>query len=217
MTTSGITAWSLTARDIITAALQENGIIGLSAEPESNEAEKCLLRLNAILKSWQVGLHLQAEATVALTANVASVTLDDDIGSVISARLVQSATNQRLLGRWERDEYLSLPNKAARGSPSVFYVADQVDSSTIYVWPVPTANMTLEIDYLRKPETVTDLSQTVDFPEKYQEALYAMLAVRCAGIFGEPITPELGQRAERLRREIEDAERPTAYTMSPYY
>lgn len=212
MTTSGVTAWSLTARDVITAALQENAIIPLGEDPEAAEADACLLRLNAILKSWQIGLHLQASEDVAITAGSAVAALPDDVETIISVRIVLSATNERLLGRWERDEYLSLPNKAAAGSPSVFYANDGADELSL--WPVPTANGTLKIDYLRKPQTVTNLSDTVDMPERYQEALYAMLAVRCAGLFGVQPTPELVARAERLRREAEDAERPSAYVFS---
>lgn len=217
MATSGVTTWSLTARDIITASLQENGIIGLGDQPEAEEADACLLRLNAILKSWQVGMHLQADEPVAVPAATASVVLPADVDQVISARFVQSSTFQRPLARWERDDYLSLPNKAAAGNPTIFYVADQVDTCTLYVWPVSAAGASLLIDYLRKPETITNLGQTVDFPEKYQEALYSMLAVRCAGLFGVSPSPELAQRAERLRREIEDMERPAAYTMGAYY
>jgi hypothetical protein len=209
MSTSGITGWSLTASEIIQAALHENGIVPLGEVPEAEEAHACLLRLNAILKSWQIGLHLEAEASIVVLAGNASVALDGGVDTVIAARLVNSATSERPLARWERDDYLALPNKAATGSPSVFYVSED----TLYVWPVPTANATIKIDYLRKPETITEISQTVDFPEKYQEALYAMLAVRCAGLFGSNPSPELVQRAERLRREAEDAERPAYYTM----
>lgn len=216
MTTSGITTWSLTARDIITAALHEHGVIGLAEEPEASEARACLLRLNAILKSWQVGLHLQSDATVTVPADSASGTIAADVEQVLAVRLVNSATSQRPLYRWERDEYLALPNKAASGTPTIFYVAEQAEQSTLYLWPVPTAITTLSMDYLRKPETVTDLSETVDFPQKYQEALYAMLAVRCAGLFGAQISQELAMRAERLRREIEDAERPSSYTFGTY-
>ncbi len=211
MTTSGTAAWSLTARDIITAALQENGIVGLGETPTAEESDVCLLRLNAILKSWPVGLHLQSQATVSFTAGVSTVTLAAGVERVAGARLVNSATNHRTLYQWERDEYMSLPNKVSSGPPSIFYAAQTNDGVTLTVWPVPTATTSVIIDYLRKPETVTSLNETVDFPERYTEALYAMLAVRCAGIFAAPLTPELVARAERLRREAEDAERPDAY------
>lgn len=215
MTTSGVSTWSLTARDIIKAALQENRIVDLGEEPEADEAEACLVRLNALLKSWQVGRHLESDATIAVMAGNAALTLPADVEDIVTARLVLSATNERLLGRWERDEYLVLPNKIATGTPSVYYPNETAGTMTL--WPVPSVNGSVKIDYLRKPQTVTSLSETVDFPERYQEALYAMLAVRCAGLFGEPLSQELVARAERLRREAEDAERPATYTMTGSY
>lgn len=217
MTTSGVVDWPLTARDIITTALQECAILPLGETPEADEASACLVRLNALLKSWQVGLQLQTEDDLAVTAGAAATALPDEVETILSVRLVQSATNQRSLARWERDDYFSLPNKASQGTPSVFYVDQHRDTATLYLWPVPSANSALKIDFLRKPETVTNLSQTVDLPQKYQEAFYAMLAVRCAGIFGVQPGPELVARADTLRRQAEDAERPASYTMAPYF
>lgn len=217
MPTSGVTSWPLTAREIINAALQEAAIIALDEEPEAHEASACLLRLNALLKSWQVGLQLEAEATVTVPPNDASGTLAADVETVVSARVVLSPTNERQLTRFERDDYLSLPNKLASGTPTIFYMSEQATTCTMHLWPVPTVETQIRISYLRTPETVTNLSQTVDFPQKYQEALYAMLAVRCAGLFGQTLEPELVARAERLRIEIEDAERPASYSLGPWY
>lgn len=219
MTTSGVTAWSLTARDIIATALQEGGIIPLGDDAEADEAEACLVRLNGLLKSWRIGNGLLTQASVITTPNVASVTLDDAIESVISVRLVQSATNERMLWPWTRDEYYQVPNRATSGSPTIYYTDEQRDASMLYVWPVPTTAMTLKVDYQRMPETVTNLNETVDFPQKYNETLYANLAVRCWGIFNSDTPPpaELVARANYLERMMFDRERPTSYIMEPAF
>lgn len=216
MATSGVTAWSLTARDIITAALEENAIIRLGKSPTAPEATACLSRLNALLKSLPVGRHLEQEYTVTVPAATASVVLDEDVREVIRANYVQSASFQRLLARWERDDYFDLSNKAAAGEPVAFYAAKELNQFRLYVWPVKATEATLKVDCLRTPETVTDLGQTVDWPEEYQEALYANLAVRCAGIFGVDPRPELVARSQVLRREMEDAERPASYFMGAW-
>ncbi len=210
MPTSGVTAWSLTARDIITAALQENAIVGLGRTPTAAESAACLVRLNGMLKSWLPGSYHETTGTVTVTGGDASGTLAAGIRRIITARLELTST-ERQLGEWNRDQYLSLPNKAAVGDPTIFYQSRQLAGVTLYVWPVPSANKTLHIDYERVPETVTDLSETVDFPERYQEALYANLAMRCSGIFGVALNPELVARAQRLEREMLDSERPDSY------
>lgn len=214
MPTSGVTAWSLTARDIITAALQENAIVGLGRTPTAAESEACMVRLNGLLKSWSLGTYHETTGTVTVTANDASGTLAAGIRRIISARLELTST-ERQLAEWNRDDYLILPNKAASGDPTIFYQSRQLAGVTLYVWPVPTTNKTLHIDYERVPETVTALTETVDFPERYQEALYANLAMRCSGLFGVPLNAELVARAQRLEREMLDAERPDSYKFEP--
>lgn len=215
MPTSGTTAWSLTARDIITAALEENNVIPLGRDPKAKELDACILRLNGLLKSWAVGMHQEALADVAVVADAASVALDAEVESILSLRLVTSATSERPLVRIPRDRYLELPNKAQSGTPTMFYESQATDGVTIYLWPVPTTDTTLKANYLRKPETVTNASETVDFPQRWQEALFTNLAMRCAGIFGIQPGPELITRAQRLEREMLDADRPESYFMEP--
>lgn len=213
MATSGVTAWSLTARDIITTALvNELAVIPIGEDPEAQEAALVLSNLNYLMKSATNGSHLESLGTVTIPANSASGSVAGDVQEVISARLVTGAT-ERDLSRFERDEYLSIPNKAASGTPTIFYVSRQRDDAVMYVWPVPVQETTVNISYIRIPETITDLSQNVDFPSEYIPALTAMLAVRSAGAFGETPSPELVARANMLWREMEDNQRPVSYFM----
>lgn len=211
MTTSGTTAWSLTAQQIIDASLRENGIIAIGESPTTDESNECLLRLNGILKSWTGGDYLVSSADVTVPAASASGTLAEAVHEVLSARLELSF--ERHLTRWERSEYMCLPNKSQPGDPVGFHADNQRDAVTMYVWPVPTVERTLKVDYVRVPETITALTQTVDWPRQYNEALFTTLAVRCAGIFGRQPSPELADRAGYLRRMMEDEQRPEAYIM----
>jgi len=215
MTTSGITAWSLTAGDIIKAALGEIATIDPGSDPTTEEQSDCLLRLNGMLKSWAlkgVSLYRETSATIATAAATASVTLNAGIRSISSARLVVSATNERPLWPFNRSEYLSLPNKAAVGRPTIYYLDRQRDAAVIYFWPVSATIASIKLDYDRVPETVTLGTQTVDIREELQETVYANLAVRVAGIFGQSPPPELVARAQSLEMQMLDAERPDSYT-----
>lgn len=215
MPTSGVTTWSLTARDICTAALQENGILALGREMRSAELAACLVRLNAMLKAMLPNGYLEATATVTVPADDPSGTLDADVAEVLSVRRILTDATHRPLFRMERDRYFELPNMAQSGDPLGYYASEQVAGLTLYVWPVPTADTDLHVDYVRAVETVTDAGQTVDIPQKYQEAIYSNLAVRCAGIFGVQSPPELVDRARRLELMMFDAERPRSYFMEP--
>lgn len=209
--TSGETEWCLTARDIIREALFENSIIAIGEEPTAEEAERCLVRLNALLKSWRVGRHLEKTGTITIPAGERVGTIDDQINEVMSARVIETVDYERQLARWTRDEYFRLPNKNTQGSPTCFYADAQRERIELYVWPVPLIDTQFKVDFLRLPETITNLNQVVDFPQEYQEALYTNLAVRIAGVFGEQPSQELYMRATEFKRLMEDRERPASY------
>lgn len=218
MTTSGTTVWMLTAAELIRAALVENGIIGVADVPTAAEQAECLTRLNGMLKSWQLkGLSWKHEtitqATVAATATVA---LPAYVREVNGARFVDSANFERVLQRFERDEYFRLPNKASAGRSTAYYVQRGTNGLTLYLWPVPATVSSLKLDIDRAMDTVTEPSETVDIPEELHETVYSCLAVRCAGIFGQQALPELAQRAAMLEREMLDNYRPASYYFEAY-
>jgi len=217
MTTSGITTFSNTARDYVTQALLENGIIAIGEEPDAAELDACLFRFNAMLKSWSAkGLSWKQETvTQAGVAATATITLPAYVREVNGCRYVESDTNERAMGRWERDDYMILPNKAAVGTPTIYYVDRNTGAITLYVWPVPAATFSLKLDIDRIIETITDASQTLDIPEEWTECVMANLAMRCCNLFGEQPSQELAQRAAMLEREMFDAWRPASYFMGP--
>lgn len=218
MSTSGITAWSLTAREIILTALQEARIYGAGEEPTADDLTECLRRLNGMLKSWQGKANLFRETTgeVEVPGGSGSGTLDAGIRDISSVRVVVSATQERQLWPWTRSAYLSLPNKAQTGSPTAYYHSRQIGGNVLHLWPVPLDDVTLKIDYSRVGETITDASQTVDIPEEWQETVYANLAVRIADLFGAQPSPLYVQRAEMLYQQMLDSDRPDAYTFEAY-
>jgi hypothetical protein len=212
MPTSGVVAWSLTAQDLIVTALRRTGIVSIGETPDADELAECLVVLNGLLKSWTPGQYLQTTATVTAPAGDPSGSLIQEVGEILSVRLYQSATYERPLTRWERSEYLEIPNKGQLGDPVAYYAATQLDSVAIYLWPIPSpTDATLKVEYNRVVETVTALSQTVDFPEKYNELLYVELALNCAPMFGKEVSPQLIERGAYLRRMFEDDERPESY------
>lgn len=218
MATSGTTVFSNTVRDIVTDALDENGILPLGTDPEAHEMDKCIRRLAAMLKSWQLKGVLWKQETISatITANVATVTLPVYVRGVNSARYVQSATNERMMKRFERDEYYSLPNKAASGTPTIYYLKRDETAPVLHVWPVPTANASVKLEIDRAMDTVTAASETLDVPEELTETVYTNLAVRCCGVFGIEPKQELVVRARELEREMLDDYRPASYQMGPW-
>jgi len=215
MTTSGTTVFSTTARDFVKNALLENGIIAFGDDPESEEMTACLFRLNAMLKTWGArGLGWKQEIyTASGTADTASITLPVYVREVNGARYVESAANERAMSRFERDDYAILPNKAAKGTPTIYNVDQNAGALVLNVWPVPVADFTLILDIDRALDTVTDASETIDIPEEWTECVMSNLALRCCNIFGVSPTAELKEVAQLSEREMFDAYRPASYFM----
>lgn len=223
MPTSGVTTWSLTALQICTYAAQELGVLSSGEELTADEQADMMVRLTAMLKSWSVKANLFREATTTatITADTASVALPQGVREINAVRLVISADNERPLGYWNRGQYYAIPNRAASGDPTVYHVEEGIGALTLYVWPVPTANKTVKIDYSRSAEIVTDGAQTLDIAQEWQEAVYKNLAVRCANMFGtarlDPATlQKLAAEASDLYTQLLDADRPDVYVFEPY-
>lgn len=218
MTTSGITAWEMTALDVVTAAMQELGAISMGEVPEASELDAGIVRLNAMLKTWSVkgNLFREATATVVIPGGTGAGTLPDSVAGVSTARLVVSATYERPLTQWNRDQFYRLPNRTTVGQPTMFYTAQNLGTTSINVWPVPADDVTLHLDYLRAAETVTEAEETLDIPPEWQEAAYLGLAVRIAPMLGstrlDPNTVmDVQNRARDAYNLLLDHDRPDSY------
>jgi hypothetical protein len=222
MTTSGTYDWPMTAEQTITQALVDLGALNSGDAPETQETADALVRLNAMLHSWGVrgNLYRDQSGTVVITGGEGGATLPQEVRQINSARYVQSATNHRVLTQWNRDDFYSLPNRSQAGNPVAYYLKRGRDAPEIYVWPVPAADITLELDYGAAPETITDASQTVDIPQEWQEATILGLASRCASMFGttriDPATVQrIDDRAAQAYQLLLDSDRPDSYYFEP--
>lgn len=222
MTTSGTTAWTVTANDVVRKALKDAAVIASGEEPSADEYEDCLFALNGMLNSWAmqgVSLFREASVSVPTVAATAALTLPDDVRNVSSARLSYSATRERPLYPMSRTDYNSLPNKASVGAPTMYYVDRQRDDTVMYLWPVSATPVTILLDYDRRPETVTNGAETLDIRQELLETVWANLAVRIFGLFVTTRDPpaELVTRAQRLEMQMLDAERPDSYRFETAY
>lgn len=223
MSTSGVTAYTMTARDMVANAMIELGAINSGESPTADEMTDGITRLNSMLKTLQAkgcGLWLETGGTLTITANASSGTLPAGLRDVFGARVAVSGTFERTMAKWGRQEYLSLPNKAASGNPVAFYIDRQRDTLVFNVWPVPTADASIKLDYERIVETVTDASQDVDVPEVWFETIWKMLAARLVNMFGvgrlDPATAQrITAEASVLEQILLDDDRPDSVQMGP--
>lgn len=215
MATSGETNWPLTAGEIVQQAMVELGVLTSGDSPEASEMTDGLVKLNSMLKTWsrKVNLWRDGIGTLTVTGGTGAATLPQEVRDINSVRHAVSATNKRLLVPWNRDQYYSMPNLAAVGNPSIYYVKRDLDDVEIRLWPVPADDITLHLDYSRTAETVTASDQTLDIGQEWGETVILNLAARLAGQFGAVrLDPQnvasISQRAAILEQELFDSDRP---------
>lgn len=215
MPTSGETNWPLTAGEIVQQAMVELGVLNSGEDPEQSEMNDALVRFNAMLKTWsrKVNLWRDGQATIVLTGGIGAATLEQKVRDINSARVVISATNYRLMTKWNRDQYYSMPNRYAAGSPTIYYIKRDLNDVEIRVWPIPADDVTIHLDYSHTAETITSVDQEIDISQEWAETVILNLAARIASMFGatrlDPTTVgDVKQRAAILEQELFDSDRP---------
>lgn len=201
----------------MTLAMQEIGALGAGETPAGDEYEAMLPRLNFMLKTWQAkgcNLWRETDGSITIPADTASGTLSPRVIDVYAARVVDPI-NELPLQRWETGEYRQIPNKTQSGRPVAFYIDKQRDAVNMYVWPVPTEETTIKLDYARVIEDVVATTDNLDIPQQWIETVYVNLAARCAALFGatriDPNTvSEVKERAAILERDLLDMDRPAS-------
>ena len=109
------------------------------------------------------------------------------------------------VAQYNRDEYFSLPNRQTPGRPSTNYYYERLLRPQVTLWPVPNNNF----DHLvtvrhRQIQDVGALTQELEVPERWREAIIWQLADRL-GFELPGVTPDRVQMiAERMRETYSD-------------
>lgn len=212
------TSFTMTARDMVTQALREIGVLASGENPSADELGDGILRLNSLLKAWAAkGLNLwrDTEATVTVPAGSASVPLPGAL-SVGDAWILYADGRERPLALWEADQFSGIPNKTTQGDPLAYMLTTSTAGLTLRLWPVPVADTAIRYSYGRITADVVQPSDPIDVPQMFQEAVWMTLAVRLAPTFGkaraDPQTVQMVVvRAAELERDMLDFDRPASY------
>lgn len=216
MATSGSTDYSLTARQIATAALVLIGAIGIVDDPAAEDASTALEQLNLMVKTWGADpkpkLFQLTETSLTLIASTASYDLKTTPGARKVIEVRKRVSNVDIpLQPYSREEYLSEPSKTATGVPRAWYFDPQRASRTLYVVGVPDATIaastTLRYTYLRVIEDLDALDNDFDLPQEWLEVLQYGLAARLTlplkTHIADPVgAAEIKQRAADLYAQL---------------
>lgn len=207
--------FSQTARDMVIGAMRDLGVIGLADEPEAAELDYGVRQLDLMLKALAVeGVSpwTEVETTASFGAGVSTVVLSPRPADVIDASLVVSATYERPLTLWTAGEFSDIPNKTQSGAPLAYILTATPTAVSMRVWPVPTTTTTIRYSYTRVIEDVV-AGSVLDVPQMWGDAIGEMLKARLTA-FG-PVPQSVIMRAEMLKNQLLDYDRPSSYFIEP--
>lgn len=183
MATSGtVNQTSYPVNKIIEQALRRCGVATSTINAEMLQVGRDNLFL-LLTSSWaNRGINLWEVKTTSLTmtAGVATYDLPDGCVDLLNLLFKNSMGSEITMARLNRDDYSSLPIKTSQGIPTQYWYDRQI-IPRITLWPVPNASAaagSLSVWYHRQIEDVGQLTNTLDLPTRWLEAVVTNLAVR---------------------------------------
>lgn len=86
-----------------------------------------------------------------------------------------------------RQEYMDMPNKQSKGTPTLFFYTPQLDRGILYVWPAPQqGGYALRFTWYRPLQSFFLPDDTMDFPQEWIAPLLWTLARDLIGIYDVP-------------------------------
>lgn len=218
-----------TANEIIISAFEVLRVYdsGASNVPTSTQYTRAIQTLNFMLTAWQShGLQLWSRKTTSFPLVEGTTSYTIGSGGTIDVN-----KPMRIYTAWRRDttadtdtpirilsekEYDLLNNKSEEGTPNAIYYANRYESNSvqegatakglIYVYQpadaTNAANTEIHIRYQRPFNDFDSTSDTLDFPQEWNEAIKFGLAVRLAFVFGTPMLEF--DRLKTMAKEILD-------------
>jgi hypothetical protein len=201
-----------TALQIITRALQKNGVLVGSEAPSADMATDGLVALNDMLDSWSndsLMIYARTDENFPLSAGVSTYTIGP-AQTFNTARPISliDASYTRLFPNFDEpvtvitDElYNAITDKTSLGRPLHINYSNGNPTAEIKLWPVPDQNYTLYLTS-EKPLTNWTLYQDVILPPGWNRALTYNLAIDLAPDYGQPVTEAMATIAAESRANI---------------
>ncbi len=201
----------MTVLDLITLALKQAGVVGIGQSVQAEDANDSLTLLNAMLGQWAVKRWLvYALQDVSLTSTGAAsytygpggnfnVASTDHLESAYM-RLLNATSPQEpdfpldLITSYE--DWGRIRLKTLTTWPQYVFFDGQYPLANVYFWPIPTAGLYQMHLITKTPLTAfTGLTQTINLPPAYQEALLYNLGLRLRTAYQLPPDPQLNALA----------------------
>lgn len=189
-----------TVRDIVDGSLKLLGVLFKSESSSADEAADGLTRLNEMLSSWSnEGLMIFARAweNFTLTGNVATYTIGPTgtfvttrPTAIIAAYIREAQQDYPMQIITDEDYNLKIWDKSLSSNiPEYLCYSPDFPNGTIRIWNVPSIANSIHLLSEKELGTFTNLTDAIELPPGWLEALRYNLAERLAPEYGLGLDP----------------------------
>jgi hypothetical protein len=210
----------MTPLDLITLSLKQAGVVGIGQPVQAENANDAFTLLNMMLGQWNrrrwLVYHLVDVAKVATGAQSYTIGIGGDfnvarpdrIESAYVRLLNNSGPNQTdvpLTLMQSMEDYSRIALKSMVAFPSYVFLDSDFPLGRVYLWPVPSPRY--EIHLLLKAElpAFDTMSQDIELPAEYAEAIMYNLAGRLRPHFQLPADPSITALARSSLNTVRNA------------
>lgn len=194
----------MTIQEFINSTLRLIRVLDSGEVPTATESNDALVALNQLIGSWSaagVPIYQESKDTIALSGasiyplsfrpvKINAVHVSNG-GVTFPAAIVPSQ-------QWVLPKDRTATSKFAK---EVYYDGT-FPNGNIYVWPNVTSGSTMEIFSLKPLAQFASLSDTINLPPGYEQALRFALAGVLAPEYGSALPPELAGNAQAAQAAI---------------
>lgn len=201
-----------TAQDIINEALLSLNQIAAGDTPNASESAQALGVLNRLISSWSAeGIVIPYVTTDGYTLTGAATITIGTGGTINTTRplLIKSMTIQVSNVSQEvrivtAEEWATIKDFSRGGkfAQVAWFNPQSPTLASISFWPTPASGGTLAVNSLKPLSQLAALGTTVTFPEGYERALVALLALELAPSYGAPVGEVLVANAQSAKAAI---------------
>jgi hypothetical protein len=214
----------VTVRDLLTRSLRQIGVLAAGERLTDDQASDGLDTINDWLdaaRTESLLFNQSVRTTHALTANQSSYTVGvgGDVNIAAPAYLdALGLLNTAVTPQYERmvagpiseSDWQVIPQKGLTATePHTAYYVPSYPLGALYLYPVPTNDLTLVVYAPGSPlASVASLDTTISVPRGWMRMLVTNLAVELAPEYGKPPDPVLLQRAAESKAAVKRAQTP---------
>lgn len=210
-----------TCGDLITLALKNAGVLGVGQSASATDMNDAAMMLNAMIGQWQrrryLIWHLVEQSISATGAQSYTVGPGGDFSMASRPSIINYAFARQVINANPnqidyplsilpaRETYAQVAMKQLQAFPQWAWYDAAYPLGNFFVYPVITSQFSIYIGYPEILSSFASLTDTINMPPEYIEALIFNLSVTLAGIYQIPPNPVVVAKAKAALETIRTA------------